>query len=183
VGPVVRRAAFLATLALVLGAALARPAPAVAFGGFGAMTADSTYGQQMRFTVKLPGGAPDRLDLLLRFEDGDSTVVVPVVPGASGAEYVWDASSNTITPNTRIAYRWRATSGGVVTLSPEQTLLYDDNRPGLDWHSARIGDATVHWYGSSEAQARHFGQITATRTVRGDLGSSRQIQLGMKFVF
>jgi hypothetical protein len=28
-----------------------------------------------------------------------------------------------------------------------------------------------------------FGQITATRTVRGDLGSSRQIQLGMKFVF
>jgi hypothetical protein len=28
-----------------------------------------------------------------------------------------------------------------------------------------------------------FGVITATRTVRGDLGSSRQIQLGMKFVF
>lgn len=28
-----------------------------------------------------------------------------------------------------------------------------------------------------------YGQITATRTVRGDLGSSRQLQLGMKFVF
>ncbi|MBI3683652.1 MAG: carboxypeptidase regulatory-like domain-containing protein [Acidobacteria bacterium] len=28
-----------------------------------------------------------------------------------------------------------------------------------------------------------FGQITATRTVRGDLGSSRQIQLGMKFIY
>ena len=28
-----------------------------------------------------------------------------------------------------------------------------------------------------------FGVITATRTVRGDLGSSRQIQLGMKFLF
>jgi hypothetical protein len=28
-----------------------------------------------------------------------------------------------------------------------------------------------------------FGQITQTRTVRGDLGSSRQIQLGMKFIF
>ncbi|MFN7923286.1 MAG: carboxypeptidase regulatory-like domain-containing protein [Bryobacteraceae bacterium] len=28
-----------------------------------------------------------------------------------------------------------------------------------------------------------FGQITGTRTVRGDLGSSRQIQLGMKFIF
>ena len=28
-----------------------------------------------------------------------------------------------------------------------------------------------------------FGQITQTRTVRGDLGSSRQLQLGMKFIF
>jgi hypothetical protein len=28
-----------------------------------------------------------------------------------------------------------------------------------------------------------FGTIQATRTVRGDLGSSRQIQLGMKFIF
>jgi hypothetical protein len=28
-----------------------------------------------------------------------------------------------------------------------------------------------------------FGRITATRTARGDLGSSKQIQLGMKLVF
>ena len=28
-----------------------------------------------------------------------------------------------------------------------------------------------------------FGQITATRTTRGDLGSSRQLQLGMKLIF
>ncbi len=31
--------------------------------------------------------------------------------------------------------------------------------------------------------AANFGQITATRTARGDLGSSRQLQLGMKLVF
>ncbi len=31
--------------------------------------------------------------------------------------------------------------------------------------------------------ASNFGQITATRAARGDLGSSRQIQLGMKLVF
>lgn len=31
--------------------------------------------------------------------------------------------------------------------------------------------------------ATTFGQITATRTARGDLGSSRQLQLGMKLVF
>jgi hypothetical protein len=148
-------------LTLVLGVAVARPAPAAAFSGFGAITADATYGKQMRFTVKLPGGAPDQLELLLRFTGSDSTVVAPVAPGASSAEYVWDASANSITPNTQVAYRWRATSGGVVTLSPEKTLLYDDDRPGLKWKSARIGDATVHWYGGAETQARHFGQISA----------------------
>ena len=161
-GRLVRPAASLVVLALLLGLGLARPTPAAAFTGFGAVTADSTYGVQMRFTVKLPGGPPDQLDLLLRFTGSDSTVVAPVQPGPSSAEYVWDASANAITPNTRIAYRWRATNGGLVTLSPEQTLLYDDDRPGLSWHSAAIGDATVHWYGGAEAQARHFGQTTAT---------------------
>jgi hypothetical protein len=31
--------------------------------------------------------------------------------------------------------------------------------------------------------AATFGQILATRTARGDLGSSRQLQLGMKLIF
>jgi len=35
----------------------------------------------------------------------------------------------------------------------------------------------------SSFTASNFGQITGTRTTRGDLGSSRQIQLGMKLVF
>ncbi len=148
-------------LALAAAAALTWPSAAVAFSGFGSMTADATYGAQMRFTVKLPGGPPDKLELLLRFAGSEATFVAPVDPGSTSAEYVWDAAARPITPNTAIAYRWRATSGGAVTLSPEKNLLYDDDRPGLDWHSARIGDATVHWYGSAEAQARHFGQISA----------------------
>ena len=45
------------------------------------MTADATYGQQMRFTVKLSGGAPDSLDLLLRFTGSEPTEVAPVDPG------------------------------------------------------------------------------------------------------
>jgi hypothetical protein len=161
VGRLARTAAPLVVLTLLLCVGLARPTPAAGFTGFGATTADATYGVRMRFTVKLPNGPPDQLDLLLRFTGSDATVVAPVQPAASSAEYTWDAAANAITPNTRIAYRWRATNGGVVTLSPEQTLLYDDNRPGLSWHSDAIGEATVHWYGGAEAQARHFGQITA----------------------
>ena len=148
-------------LALALAAAVALPSLAIAFGGFGSTSAHSTYGAQMTFTVQLPGGPPDKLELLLRFTGSDSTFVAPVSPGSGSAEYVWDAVARPITPNTGIAYRWRATNGGVVTLSPEKNLVYDDNRPGLDWHTARIGATTVHWYGSAESQARHFGQISA----------------------
>jgi peptidase MA superfamily protein len=158
-GAVIRRVAHLVAIALAL--TIAMPSTTAAFSGFGTVTADATYGGQMRFAVQLPGGPPDRLELLLRFTGSDSTVVAPVDPGASSAEYVWDTAKRHITPNTAIAYRWRATEAGQVTLSPEKTLLYDDDRPGLDWHSARIGAATVHWYGGAEAQARHFGAISA----------------------
>ncbi|MEO8250876.1 MAG: peptidase MA family metallohydrolase [Chloroflexota bacterium] len=159
---------------MALAVAIARPMPAAAFSGFGAVSADATYGLQMRFKVALPGGPPDKLQLLLRFAGSEDTVVAPVVPGASSAEYLWDAKARPLTPNTAIAYRWRATAGDVVSLSPEKNLLYDDDRPGLDWHVARIGDATVHWYGGAEAQARHFGKITA------DAAAAAETLLGHK---
>lgn len=158
-GPVARRALPLFAWALV--AALLWPGTAAAFSGFGTTSADATYGAEMRFAVQLPGGAPDKLELLLRFTGADSTFVAPVEPGASSAEYVWDTSQRPITPNTGVDYQWRGTSGATVTLSPVKHLLYDDDRPGLDWHAARIGDANIHWYGGAEAEARHFGQITA----------------------
>ena len=112
--------------------------------------------------MKLPGGAPDQLDLLLRFSDSDSTVVVPVTPGASSAQYVWDASSNAITPNTRIAYRWRATNAGVVTLQPGAARS-STTTTGPGSTGTAPGSVTPRCTGTaaSEAQARHFGQITA----------------------
>jgi hypothetical protein len=36
---------------------------------------------------------------------------------------------------------------------------------------------------ANNCAATNYGQVTATRTARGDLGSSRQLQLGMKLVF
>ena len=157
-----------------MAAILAWPSPIAAFSGFGALSADATYGAEMRFTVQLPGGPPDKLELLLRFTGSDSTFVAPVTATGSNAVYVWDANARPLTPNTGVAYRWRATQGQTVTLSPEKNLLYDDDRPGLDWHSARIGAATVHWYGGAEAQARHFGQITA------DAAAAAETLLGHK---
>jgi hypothetical protein len=158
-GSLMRRLSVGLTLAVWL--ALLQLDTVAAFSGFGAMTATATYGVGMTFTVQLPGGAPDRLELLLRFGGSDQTFVAPVAAGTTSAQYRWDATSRGITPNTPVAYRWRATNSGSVTLSPQGSLLYDDDRPGLDWRSARIGDATVHWYGGAESEARQFGAISA----------------------
>jgi hypothetical protein len=81
---------------------------------------------------------------------------------------VWDAADRHVTPNTRVAYQWRATAGSRVTLSNEQTLLYDDDRPGLDWRTAVIGEATVHWYGGAEQTARRFGELSADGAARAE---------------
>ena len=75
-GPVARRAVPLFAWALV--AAMLWPGTAAAFSGFGTTSADATYGAEMRFTVQLPGGPPDKLELLLRFTGSDSTFVAPV---------------------------------------------------------------------------------------------------------
>jgi hypothetical protein len=137
------------------------PARAIGFTGFTNLQANATFGEQMTFAVDLLGGEPDELVLLMRFAGSESTLVAPVDPDASGASYVWDATERYVVPNTAIAYQWRATEDGVTTLSAEEMLLYDDDRPGLDWQSAVIGEATVHWYGGNEQTARHLGELTA----------------------
>jgi Peptidase MA superfamily len=159
-------------LVLAVGMGLLAPAATLGFSGFGSTSADATYGAQMRFTVQLPGGPPEKLELLLQFTGSDSTFVAPVEAGANSAEYIWDATARPLTPNTAVTYRWRATDHGTVTLSSPGHLLYDDNRPGLNWQSARIGQTTVHWYGGAESQARHFGAISA------DAASAAEALLG-----
>ena len=161
-----RTAAVVATVALLL--TLALPRSAAAFSAFANMTADSTYDVELTFDVDLAGGAPDRLEILLDFMGATSTFVAPVTASGGHAHYRWDASRDHLTPNTRVAYRWRATVGEQQTVSPSATYLYDDDRSGLDWQTARIGQATVHWYGSAERQARRFGELTADGAARAE---------------
>lgn len=167
---VVRRGlALVGALSLVLAVVLAAPARAAGFSGFGTLHASETYGQQITFSVDLPGGAPDSLELLLRFGDSPtSTFVAPVQASGTTATYTWDASTDYLTPNTPIAYQWRATTGASTTLSSQGRIVYADNRPGLDWQSATFGVATVHWYGNHAAEAQQFGQLTAGAVSRGE---------------
>ena len=167
--PSIRRLALAAALAATVAIGLASPRAALGFSGFGAEEASATYGKAITFTVELPGGAPDQLEVLLQIGlDADSTLVAPVEATGSSARYVLDTAKDYMTPNTPITYRWRATTSGVVTVSPAKTLRYADNRSGLDWRTATIGQATVHWYGDSESQARRFGDLSTGATSRAE---------------
>jgi hypothetical protein len=158
-------AAFLLTVGLVA----AGPQPVAGFERFAEPEADSTFGTEIVFRTQLVGGDPDRLELLLRFgDDAGSTLVVPVEPTGGAAEWRWDAARNHVTPNTAIRHQWRAHQAGAVMLSPERTFVYADDRPGLDWGSERFGEATVHWYGDAETQARRFGELTAAGARRAE---------------
>jgi hypothetical protein len=141
---------------------------ALGFDGFGDTEVDSTYGQGITFEVEWAGAEPDRLELLLSTPGDDGSFVTPVEPSGASAVHVWDTSAGYLTPNTVITYRWRAVDGETVTVSDEETFRYVDDRPGLDWQSARLGEATVHWYGGSEGQALRFGELTAQGVARAE---------------
>ncbi|HJT63225.1 MAG TPA: peptidase MA family metallohydrolase [Candidatus Limnocylindria bacterium] len=153
-------AAVLAALTLVaaglgpLGVAV----PTRAGSGFSALEADATFGEEMTFSATWGGDEPDYVELLLGF-GGEDRLVVPVELESGRVEHLRDMTDDYVPPNTTVEYRWRAVSGAQVTLSPEQELLYDDDRPQFDWDQARIGSATVHWYGQNEAIARRFGDL------------------------
>lgn len=139
-----------------------------AFDGFGPMTADSTYAEEIRFEVELAGRAPEQLQLLVTLPGSDASIVYPVEPSAGEAEFVWNAATDHVTPNTLITYQWRAMDGEAVTLSELGQLRYDDDRPGLDWQREQLGEATVHWYGDAEQQALRFGDLTAEGVARAE---------------
>ncbi|MGZ8512011.1 MAG: peptidase MA family metallohydrolase [Candidatus Limnocylindria bacterium] len=153
---------------LAVACALVVAAPAAAFDRFGEATADSTYDRQIRFDVELTGGAPERLELLLSTPGSDSTFVIQVIPREADATYVWDTSANYVTPNTLVTYRWRATEGEEVVVSDPATIRYEDDRPGLDWQTAQLGETAVHWYGDAETQAMRFGELAALGVEQGE---------------
>ena len=134
------------------------PAPSRAGGGFEDLDADATFGVEMTFSATWTGAPPDRVELLLGF-GGEERLLVPVELVSGQLDYRRDLADGYVPPNTSVAYRWRAVTGEQVTVSPERSLLYDDDRPGLDWRQARIGSATVHWYGGNETIARRFGDL------------------------
>jgi hypothetical protein len=165
VGPLSR---WIAAAGLAAAVGLVGADAAAAFDGFGETTADSTYADEIRLEVELLGDAPERLELLVRTPGDESASVFPVAPSGATATYVWDTSVAYVVPNTLVTYQWRAIDGDAVTVSDEATHRYEDDRAGLDWQRAQLGQATVHWYGDAEAVAMRFGELTAQGVARAE---------------
>ena len=163
-----RLSRLLAAGALAAGVAAGGADAVAAFEGFGEMAADSTYADEIRLDVELNGLNPERLELLVWTPGDEAASVFPVEPSGSSATYVWDTSVNHVVPNTLITYQWRAIDDDVVTVSGQGTIRYEDDRPGLDWQRAQLGEATVHWYGNAEDQAMRFGELTAQGVARAE---------------
>lgn len=159
---------WLAAVALGAAVCVVSASDAAAFDGFGELSADSTYGEEIRFEAELTGSAPDRLELLLRTPGSEASFVVPVTPSRGDAMYTWNTAADYVTPNTPITYQWRAVEGEEATLSAEETHRYVDDRAGLDWQSRQLGEATVHWYGDAENQAMRFGEVSAVGVERAE---------------
>jgi len=145
-------------LSALLTVLVVAPAPSRAGGGFADLEADATFGADMTFSASWTGAPPDRVELLLGF-GGEERLVVPVELVSGQLDYRRDLANGYLPPNTSVAYRWRAVIGAQVTLSPEGSVLYDDDRPGLEWRQAQVGSATVHWYDANETIARRFGDL------------------------
>jgi Peptidase MA superfamily len=156
-------APLLAAALLVLGTDAA-----AALDGFDDLTADSTYGREIRFQATLDGPAPERLELLIRTTGADGTLVVPVRALDGSVEHVWDTAADHVVPNTLITYQWRGIDDGEVVLSEEGQIRYLDDRRELDWQRVQLGEATVHWYGGREAQALRFGELSAVGVERAE---------------
>ncbi len=159
---------------LVATGVAAAPPHVAGFDGFGEASATSSYTDGIEFSVELLGAVPERLELLIRTPGDDGWFVVPVEASGDQARYVWNTGVDHLTPNTTVTYRWRAADGTSTIESPEATILHDDDRAGLDWQEAQLGEATVHWYGDAEGQAIRFGELTAEGVARSEelLGTS-----------
>jgi hypothetical protein len=165
----VRLRALVVASAVAVAFVIAPAAPVRAGGGFGGLQADATFGVDMTFAATWSGSEPDLVELLLGF-GGDDRLVVPVALNDGRVAYQRDMTSDYVPPNTTIAYQWRAVTGDEVALSAERTLVYDDDRPQFAWERARVGSATVHWYGPNEAVAREFGDLAGDAAdAAGDL--------------
>jgi hypothetical protein len=129
------------------------PAAAAPAGSLqGSVQADSSaqvnFGSDIRFTLRAQSSDPIRSVLLLYQVDDSvvqNTAVPSYQPGTSvTAAYTWRVAG-VLLPGSQVRYQWQIETGTGKTLTPEQTITYNDTR--FSWREARADRVTVYYVG------------------------------------
>ncbi len=154
-------ALFLAVSGLMLATAI--PALAADPPEFGTPSSSSSYGESVAFDQPVTlASVPSRVELLLATPGAAGPDVIDVPPPARAGEttlsFDLDLNDGHIVPNTTFTARWRVTDpDGTVTVGPEETLRYVDDR--VEWRTVEGDIVRVHWYEGNDALGRRALEI------------------------
>ena len=152
------------TTVLLLWAFLAVAVPDVhgATPDFGTPTIEGSFGQDLIAVQPVTlDAAPDRVEVLVRTA-ADAPPLVAEVPAPSRSgfrrfEYSIASADGPFLPNTPIRVRWRITTDGATSLSPEVRTVIEDDR--FDWQTVSGDVVRVHWYEGDRAFGERALQI------------------------
>lgn len=110
--------------------------------------ASYTYGQSVRFVLRVPAAAPPLTAVTLFVQpDAAATAVAVTVPTALDAAQVvheLSAAQLGLTPFATVSYWWQVDgAAGASWTTPVDSFLYEDNR--LPWQTQQSSNIVVHW--------------------------------------
>jgi hypothetical protein len=158
------------TMALLLGSAAAAPVASAAEPTFGQPTSSAVLGQPLTVSSTISGDDVAAVDVLLRLDGYETTVVVEAEPaepaGTWQIQQELDIASSALcaciveapgSPNTVFSYQFRVTGAdGRSWLGPEGRDVVEDDR--FEWRTIEQDLVRVHWYAGDEPFALSAAQ-------------------------
>jgi hypothetical protein len=143
-------------------AVLAVPSVRAASPDFGTPRIEGSFGKDLIAVQPVTlDAAPDRVEVLVSTAEGAPPLVAevpaPSRPGFRRFEYSIASADGPFLPNTPIRVRWRFTTDGTTSLSPEVRTVIEDDR--FDWQTVRGDVVRVHWYEGDRAFGERALQI------------------------
>jgi Peptidase MA superfamily len=145
-----------------LWACFAVPTANAASPDFGTPTIEGSFGKDLIAAQPVTlDAAPDRVEVLVKTAEDAPPLVAevppPSRPGFRRFEYTIASPEGPFLPNTPVVVRWRITTNGTASLSPEVRTVIKDDR--FDWQTVSGDVVRVHWYEGDRAFGERALQI------------------------
>jgi Peptidase MA superfamily len=149
-------------LIVLLWACFVVPSVNAASPDFGTPTIEGSFGNDLVAVQPVTlDAAPDRVEVLVTTAEGAPPLVAEVpAPSRAGFrrfEYTIASADGPFLPNTPVVVRWRITTDGAPSLSPEVRTVIKDDR--FEWQAVGGNIVRVHWYEGDRAFGERALQI------------------------